>query len=45
MTTGSRGLHVVVPIIPEMNFDDVRSYAVQIAESVVKKEPDHFIID
>jgi len=42
MTTGSRGLHVVVPIIPEMTFDDVRRVALKIAESIVSKNPDDF---
>ncbi len=44
MTTGSRGLHVVVPIIPEMQFDDVRNYAGKIAEAVAKESPEDFTV-
>ncbi len=42
MTTGSRGLHVVVPIVPELNFDHVRTYAAKIAESIAKENRDDF---
>ncbi|WP_422486558.1 non-homologous end-joining DNA ligase [Gudongella sp. DL1XJH-153] len=42
MTTGSRGLHVVVPIVPEMSFDDVRTYAAKIAKIIEKENPDDF---
>lgn len=45
MTTGSRGVHVVVPIIPEFNFDEVRNYAKKIAEMVVKKNPDQYTVE
>lgn len=39
MTTGSRGLHVVVPIKPEYCFDQVRKYAYTIAHSLVDEYP------
>ncbi len=38
-TTGSKGLHVVVPIKRTRHFDDVRAFAKQIAEQLVEAEP------
>ncbi|MEX0849033.1 MAG: non-homologous end-joining DNA ligase [Candidatus Dependentiae bacterium] len=40
MTTGSKGLHVTVPIKPDTLFDDVRSFARDIAELMVKQNPE-----
>lgn len=42
MTTGSRGLHVVVPIDRQFEFGTVRAFATRIAESVCAQEPDEF---
>lgn len=42
MTTGSKGLHVVVPITTELNFDEVREYAAKIADTVAKGSPKEF---
>jgi bifunctional non-homologous end joining protein LigD len=39
-TTGSKGLHVVVPIIPDLEFDDLRRKARTIADALVEEEPD-----
>lgn len=38
-TTGSRGLHVVVPLKREQDFDSVRGFARQVAELLVKQSP------
>jgi bifunctional non-homologous end joining protein LigD len=40
--TGSRGLHVVVPLSPKEDFDSVRSIARQIASIVVNRDPAAF---
>lgn len=40
MTTGSRGLHVVIPIKPEYDFDTVRSFAHDIAQFLVSENPE-----
>lgn len=40
MTTGSRGLHVIVPIRREADFDDARSLAAAIAEELARRHPD-----
>lgn len=45
MTTGSRGLHVVVPLKPTAEFDEVRSFAKQIAQLMVKEEPSKYTIE
>jgi bifunctional non-homologous end joining protein LigD len=39
-TTGSRGYHVVVPLRPTEPFDDVRSFARDLARVLVDREPD-----
>jgi bifunctional non-homologous end joining protein LigD len=40
-TTGSRGLHVVVPLQVEADFDTAREFARDVAELVVADDPDH----
>jgi bifunctional non-homologous end joining protein LigD len=43
--TGSRGLHVVVPLDRRAGFDEVREVARQIARLAVAREPDHLTIE
>lgn len=38
-TTGSRGYHVVVPLRPEADFDEVRAFATDVARRLVEREP------
>ena len=38
-STGSRGLHVTVPLKPEVDFDIVRSFARQLTETVAREDP------
>lgn len=45
MTTGSKGLHIVVPIKPETPFDSVRAFAKEIATRVVEKAPRKFTLE
>ncbi|MEV7449424.1 non-homologous end-joining DNA ligase [Streptomyces nigra] len=40
MTTGSRGLHVVVPLDGRDDFDTVRDFAHEVAEALVAAHPD-----
>jgi bifunctional non-homologous end joining protein LigD len=40
-TSGSRGLHVVVPLRRDAAFDSVRAFARQIAEIAVEEDPKH----
>lgn len=45
MTTGSRGYHVVIPIIPEHSFDKVHAFAKHIAHKLAEKYKDRFTIE
>lgn len=40
MTTGSRGLHVVVPLNGRHDFDEVRGFAKDVAETLTAAHPD-----
>ena len=40
MATGSRGYHVVVPIKPQADFEDVRAVAFGLAEQMAMRAPD-----
>lgn len=43
--TGSRGLHVVVPLIPKQDFDSVRAIARQIAGILVNRDPEAYTME
>ncbi|MDA8168155.1 MAG: non-homologous end-joining DNA ligase [Nitrospiraceae bacterium] len=45
MTTGSRGLHVVVPLDRGADFEAVRDVAGKIADRVVSLAPEHFTLE
>ncbi len=45
MLTGSRGIHVVVPIKRELEFDEVRDFARKVSGSMVKKHPDQLTME
>ncbi|MGI5135798.1 MULTISPECIES: non-homologous end-joining DNA ligase [unclassified Streptomyces] len=40
MTTGSRGLHVVVPVSGDHDFDEAREFAKDVAETLADAHPD-----
>ncbi|MER7486935.1 non-homologous end-joining DNA ligase [Streptomyces sp. NPDC126497] len=40
MTTGSRGLHVIVPLSGGHGFDDVRAFAREVADTLAAAHPD-----
>lgn len=42
MTTGSRGLHVTVPLDASAGFDEVRDFARELAELLCGRNPKHF---
>ena len=42
MATGSRGLHVLVPLKREQDFDAVRRYAQRVAGRLAQSDPDHY---
>ncbi len=41
-TTGGKGLHVVVPLTPKLNWDQVKAFAKWIADSFVAQRPEAF---
>jgi bifunctional non-homologous end joining protein LigD len=43
--TGSRGLHVTVPLRPEQDFDSVRGFARTVAEIVVSHDPGRYTLE
>ncbi len=45
MTTGSRGLHVVVPLKGTMSYDVVRPFARSLAQQLVQQDPEHLTVD
>ncbi len=45
MSTGSRGLHVVVPISRAQNFDDTREFAKAVADRVVRERPTEVTVE
>lgn len=44
-TTGSRGLHIVVPIKPTQDFDVVRAFAREIAQVLISHDPNHLTLE
>ncbi|MDX1637721.1 MAG: non-homologous end-joining DNA ligase [Balneolaceae bacterium] len=45
MTTGSRGLHVAVPLERSQRFDIVRAFAKKVAGRIAKRQPDLFTVE
>src|SRR6056297_92062 len=45
MTTGSKGLHIVTPIKPEYNFDQVKEFSKKVAYHITKNERDKYTIE
>jgi bifunctional non-homologous end joining protein LigD len=45
MTTGSRGLHVRVPLKPDHTFDEVRAFAKSVAEIIIAQDPEHITLE
>lgn len=45
MTTGSRGLHVIVPLDAKSDFDEVRNFAKKVATVLEKREPDRLTVE
>jgi bifunctional non-homologous end joining protein LigD len=45
MSTGGKGLHVIVPIERRRTWDEVRSFAWAVATSVVKESPNEYVAE
>jgi len=44
-TTGSRGLHVVVPLDATQDFDTMRAFARELAEVIVDRDSSHYTLE
>ena len=42
-TSGSKGLHVVVPVVPLAGWDDAKSFTASIAQAMAKDRPDRYV--
>jgi bifunctional non-homologous end joining protein LigD len=42
-TTGGKGLHMVVPIVPKHDWDSVKAFAKKVAEDLTEKAPELYI--
>lgn len=45
MTTGSKGLHVVVPLKPLHSFEEVRAYAKEVGQVLATEDPTHYTLN
>jgi bifunctional non-homologous end joining protein LigD len=41
-TTGGKGLHVVVPMVPKIDWDNAKEFSKRVAESMVRQAPDRY---
>jgi len=42
-TTGGKGLHLVIPLRPSLNWDEVKKISKAVAEELVRRRPDLFV--
>lgn len=45
MTTGGKGLHVVVPLTPHHNWDDIRAFAEALARTMAADDPSRYLAE
>jgi bifunctional non-homologous end joining protein LigD len=41
-TTGGKGLHIHVPVLPEHSFDDIKAFSLSVVHYLEKKHPDRY---
>ena len=41
-TTGGKGLHVVIPVKPQLDWDEIKEFSMHMAEFLVRAQPDLF---
>jgi bifunctional non-homologous end joining protein LigD len=44
-SSGSRGLHVVVPVVPTAETDAVKEFSIAVAEALAARHPDDFTVE
>jgi bifunctional non-homologous end joining protein LigD len=42
-TTGGKGLHVTVPIVPRADWDEIKTFCKAVAEELTRRDPERFI--
>ena len=42
-TSGGKGLHVVVPILPEADWDEAKTFTKTVAETMARERPDRYV--
>jgi bifunctional non-homologous end joining protein LigD len=42
-TTGGKGLHVTVPLLPDHGWDEIKSFCQYVAQELVRREPDRYV--
>ena len=43
-TTGGKGLHVTVPVLPEHGWDEVKNFCQRVAQELARREPDRTLM-
>jgi bifunctional non-homologous end joining protein LigD len=44
-TTGGKGLHIVVPLVPRLDWDKVKAFSKSIAEAVAARAPERYTVN
>jgi bifunctional non-homologous end joining protein LigD len=42
-TTGGKGLHVTVPIVPEHGWDEIKAFCQHVAQELTRREPERYV--
>jgi bifunctional non-homologous end joining protein LigD len=42
-TTGGKGLHVVVPVEPSLDWDEAKTFTASVAEEMARESPDRYV--
>ncbi len=42
-TTGGKGLHVVVPVLPEVEWDEAKQFTKSVAEAIAREAPERYL--